>query len=213
MRRGKELCKHNKEKYDCVDCKGNGICEHNSRKRTCVDCNGSQICEHKKHKNRCVDCNGSQICEHKSNKYLCKICIGKGICKHKINKKVCKICDPNSHMLSLQRRRINYILRKSKLRKNKNTIEYLGCTAEFLYNHICSQLTDEMKVYGYDIDHIKPISKFNLENKEELKKCCHWSNLRPLLSKDNKHKSDKWSKKDEKEWNEMVTRVSVSLIV
>jgi len=116
-------------------------------------------------------------------------------------------------MLSLQRRRINYILKDGGLIKNKKTIEYLDCIAEFLYNHIHKQLTDEMKSNGFDIDHIKPISKFNLKDEEELKKCCHWSNLRPLLSSENKHKSDKWSEKDEIEWNKMITRVSANLIV
>lgn len=205
---GTDLCKHNREKYDCFECDGKGICEHGSRKRTCIKCDGSQICEHKKHKNRCVDCNGSQICEHKNIRYLCGLCEGKGICEHKINKKVCKICNPIDHMLSLQRRRITYILKDRGMIKNKKTIDYLDCTPEFLYDYITNQLTEEMKLQGYDIDHIKPISKFNLENEEELKKCCHWNNLRPLLSYDNKKKSDKWTENDELEWKEMVTRVS-----
>lgn len=210
---GKDLCEHNKEKYDCVDCDGKGICIHGSRKRTCIECDGSQICIHKKHKNRCVTCNGSQICIHNKNKYICVNCGGKGICEHKINKKVCRVCSPNEHLISLQRRRINYILKNNSLKKNKKTIEYLGCSSDFLLEYINKQLTDEMKNKGYDIDHIKPISKFNLEDHEELKKCLHYTNLRPMLSYDNKKKSDKWSKEDEIEWENLLTRVSANLIV
>ena len=210
---GNDICKHNKEKYDCIDCGGKGICIHGSRKRTCVECKGSQICIHKKHKNRCVECKGSQICIHNKNKYLCVLCDGKAICEHKINKNVCKICKPEKHLVSLQRRRINSILKDNRLIKNKRTIKYLGCSAEFLREYIYNQLTDEMKNKGYDIDHIKPISKFDFKKEGELEKCLHYSNLKPLLSYDNKKKSDKWTESDEIKWVKMLsTRVSVSLI-
>ena len=98
--------------------------------------------------------------------------------------------------------------------KNKSTIDYLGCSADFLYNYINNKLTEEMKIKGYDIDHIKPISKFNIFKEEELKQCLHYTNLRPLLSIDNKKKSNKWTKEDEIEWKNLLpTRVSTNLIV
>lgn len=72
----------------------------------------------------------------------------------------------------------------------------------------------EIEEKGYDIDHIKPINKFNLYNEDELKICLHYTNLRPLLSIDNKRKSDKWTKEDEINWKKILsTRVSASLIV
>ena len=153
-------------------------------------------------KSICKDCKGSQLCKHDQVRYICKQCNGKGICVHDIRKIVCKICDPISHLLSLQRRRINYILKEQKIQKDKTTLEYLGCTSKFLYDHIQNQLTGEMKIHGYEIDHIKPIAKFDLTNIEELYKCCHWSNLQPLLIKDNRHKSDKWTEYDENIWKQ-----------
>ena len=197
-------CIHNKEKYDCIDCKGNGICKHGKRKRNCIECKGSQVCKHNKQKSDCVECKGSQICVHGKRKQICVDCKGSQICVHGKRKQVCKICEPYKHLISLQRRRINYILKTSNQIKSKKTIEYLGCSPEFLYNYITSMLTKEMRISGYEIDHIKPISKFDLSEKEQLEKCCHWSNLQPLLLKDNRYKSNKWTDKDEKLWEKLI---------
>jgi hypothetical protein len=196
-------CVHNKEKYDCILCDGSGICEHKKRRRNCIDCDGSGICIHEKNRSICKICNGSQLCLHKIMRYRCKLCLGSGICEHNLFRKICPTCDPSNHLISLQRRRINYILSKNGSKKSKSTIEYLGCSEEFLYEHIKSQLTDDMEELGYEIDHIKPIAKFDFSVEGELEKCCHWSNLRPLLKKDNRIKSDKWSEEDEIEWNNL----------
>ena len=61
---------------------------------------------------------------------------------------------------------------------------------------------------------IKPIKKFVLSNEDEIKKCLHYTNLRPLLSIDNKRNSDKWTDEDEINWKKLLsTRVSASSIV
>ena len=41
------------------------------------------------------------------------------------------------------------------------------------------------------IDHIKPISVFNLDDEEEFLDCCHYTNLQPLLAVDNLEKFNK----------------------
>ncbi len=43
----------------------------------------------------------------------------------------------------------------------------------------------------WHIDHIKPCCSYNLLNKDELKACFHWSNLRPLLALENQKKTNK----------------------
>ena len=53
-------------------------------------------------------------------------------------------------------------------------------------------------------DHIKPVSKFKLEDPDELLKCCHYTNFQPLLVVDNLEKSNKWSGEDEQFWNENI---------
>ena len=53
--------------------------------------------------------------------------------------------------------------------------------------------------YGlWELDHIKPISSFNLDNIEEQKKCFNYTNIQPLWKEDNMKKSDKmnWVKTD-----------------
>ena len=53
-------------------------------------------------------------------------------------------------------------------------------------------------------DHIKPVSRFNLEDDAEMLECCHFTNLQPLLAKDNLEKHNKWTDADEVFWRENI---------
>ena len=44
---------------------------------------------------------------------------------------------------------------------------------------------------GWHLDHVKPLSLFNLEDREEFLKACHYSNYQPLWAKDNLRKNNK----------------------
>jgi hypothetical protein len=188
----------------CIDCGKLSICLHKKLKWNCTDCNGVQICIHKKIKKSCKDCGGTDICIHKKIKYFCKECNGKGICIHDIRSYDCKICKPHYYLVNLLRERIRYSLKK--LGKTKNTIDYLGCSPEEFYNYIKAKMTSEMSLNNIHIDHIKPVSKFNFENIEDVYQCCHWSNLQPLLSIDNLKKNNKWSIEDEINWKKNIIK-------
>lgn len=77
----------------------------------------------------------------------------------------------------------------------------LGCTIEELRIHIEKQFTDGMAwenwgridspYKAWNIDHIIPISSFDLTKREELLKACHYTNLQPLWAVENIKKSNK----------------------
>jgi hypothetical protein len=46
-----------------------------------------------------------------------------------------------------------------------------------------------MTLDNIHIDHIKPISHFNLDNADEFFNCNHYSNIHPLLSETNSQKA------------------------
>jgi hypothetical protein len=49
---------------------------------------------------------------------------------------------------------------------------------------------ENWSVNGWHIDHIKPLSSFDLTDTEQLKEACSYNNLQPLWAKDNLKKSD-----------------------
>ena len=99
----------------------------------------------------------------------------------------------------------NFICRQrwvlhNSLKKNKPTNEYIGCDKLALYEHILKQMTPEMTFENIHIDHIKPISKFKLDDEKEIQRCFNYTNLQPLLIKDNLIKGCKWTEDDEIHW-------------
>jgi len=92
------------------------------------------------------------------------------------------------------RRRIRKIM-EGKV-KNVSAIRDLGCTMEEFKLHLESKFKPGMTwknygFYGWHIDHIIPLSNFDLTNKEEMKRACHYTNLQPLWAQENLSKSNK----------------------
>ena len=93
-------------------------------------------------------------------------------------------------------RRTNKILTKYNINRTFEHMELIGCTKDELKIHLSNQFVEEMSFDNYgewEIDHIKPISSYNLDNMEEFKECFNYKNLQPLWAKENKIKYNKYS--------------------
>lgn len=98
---------------------------------------------------------------------------------------------PQRKMAVSIRNRINKFIK----RKSNSSSNLIGCTIEYYINYIEKMFTDGMSWDNYGewhIDHIKPLSKFNLSNEEEVLKAFNYKNTQPLWSCDNLKKSDKY---------------------
>ena len=94
----------------------------------------------------------------------------------------------------------NLSSRLSDLIKNRiigqRTVELLGCDKDTFLQHLESQFTEGMTwenygLKGWHVDHIMPISSYDLTHEDEVKKACHYTNLQPLWWQDNLEKGDK----------------------
>jgi hypothetical protein len=70
----------------------------------------------------------------------------------------------------------------------------LGCSLSEFKSYIESKFTKGMSFDNYgswEIDHIIPVSKFDFSNIEQIRQCCHHTNLQPLWKHDNRVKYNK----------------------
>jgi len=82
---------------------------------------------------------------------------------------------------------------KGKSPKQGSAIESLGCSMKEFLLHLSSQFQQGMSWENYDewhIDHIQPLSGFDLSDPVQVKKVCHYSNLQPLWAEDNLKKGE-----------------------
>lgn len=90
------------------------------------------------------------------------------------------------------RSRIAGALKKNK--KPGSVTKDLGCTIEQLKVHLESMFKPGMSWSNrneWHVDHIKPLSSFDLTNREQFLKACHYTNLQPLWAIENLRKGNK----------------------
>lgn len=80
--------------------------------------------------------------------------------------------------------------------KSGSAVKDLGCSIPELKFYLEALFKPGMawnnwSYKGWHIDHIIPLTSFNLQNREEFLKACHYTNLQPLWSKENYTKSNK----------------------
>src|SRR5208337_145271 len=81
--------------------------------------------------------------------------------------------------------------------RSGSAVRDLGCEIAFLKEYLENQFSIEMKWENWgkiwQIDHIEPLCSFDLTDRIELLKVCHYTNLRPLTCEANRAKisSDK----------------------
>jgi len=121
-------------------------------------------------------------------------------CPHERNKHHCKECNFKKYLIHLQRSQLRRCFKNSNLKKTKRSIEYLGCSAEYFMEYFKRKMDKfnlfseiEMTWNNIHIDHIKPVSVFDLDNEDEFLSCCSYTNLQPLLASINLQKHDKWN--------------------
>ncbi len=99
------------------------------------------------------------------------------------------INDENYRLKKNLRRRLNYCLKK-----NSSVDNLVSCDLEFLKTWLEYNFTEGMTFENYgsfwQIDHVIPCAKFNLENEDEIKACFKWYNLQPLEASKNVSKQD-----------------------
>ena len=100
--------------------------------------------------------------------------------------------DVNYRLGKILRHRVRVWIGKNRA---ASASELLGCTIENFKIHIESQfqpgMTWENHGKDWEIDHIMPISIFDLSKSEHQKRCFHFSNHQPLPKAENRRKSNK----------------------
>ena len=104
--------------------------------------------------------------------------------------------NPAEKLKKQLRNRLLYAL--SGRQKKSSTITYLGASIDVIRAHIERQFKPGMtwKNWGlrtWHIDHIEPLSWFNLNDEEERKRAFHYTNLQPLWATENLKKRDRYS--------------------
>jgi len=122
---------------------------------------------------------------------------------------------------------LNYYLGRRLRTRSKNAIkkatgerglyksdELHGCDIKFMRQHIENQFLEGMHwgnhasgSKGWHIDEIRPVSTFDLSNRNQQLICFNWRNRQPLWGSDNISKSNNWTPDMEREWAEKMRKL------
>ena len=92
------------------------------------------------------------------------------------------------------RARFRHFLKKNKIVKATETMALVGCSAEYLSEHLKRQLPEGADLKRFQVDHIFPLAMYK---KEEIANMTHFSNLQPLSAHENNSKGSKMPRLEE----------------
>jgi predicted nucleic-acid-binding Zn-ribbon protein len=104
--------------------------------------------------------------------------------------------DPQVRLKEALRSRLNVALKNNF--KGGSAVKDLGCSIEEFEKHLESKFQPDMSWENYGmgrgywtIDHVMPLSAFDLTNRQHVVLACHYLNLQPLWFEDNSSKGNK----------------------
>ena len=77
--------------------------------------------------------------------------------------------------------------------KSSSTKDILGIDVETYQKWIEWQMTPDMTWDNIEIDHVRPISSFDISDDEQLKEAFNWRNTQPLLKEIHQKKGTKYN--------------------
>lgn len=99
-------------------------------------------------------------------------------------------CDVQFRMRNILRKRINKLVKREN--KSASTERLIGCSYSDFIKWIEAQWETGMDwsnhrrgIGGWHIDHIIPMAAFDLSDPEQQRRCCHYTNQRPMWGLDN----------------------------
>lgn len=99
--------------------------------------------------------------------------------------------DPVYRLAKILRARINKALRRGRA---GSAVRDLGCSVAQLREHLEARFQPGMSWANqgdWHVDHVRPLSTFDLSNPDQLREACHYTNLQPLWAQQNRRKSNK----------------------
>jgi hypothetical protein len=105
--------------------------------------------------------------------------------------------NPHYHIKASLYASLHHYLKKEK--KN-HMVWFLGCTIQEFKVYLESKFQEGMNwdnygMFGWHIDHIKPVSLFDLKDEQQLKECWNYKNFQPLWATDNLKKGNSYEEK------------------
>lgn len=106
-----------------------------------------------------------------------------------------RLTEPQEKIKDACRNRMGTLLRRAKIKKIERTFDFIGCTPSFLKEFLESKFTLGMSWENHgtfwEIDHVIPVSLFNLVDEVERRKAFHYTNCQPLEKMANRMKGNR----------------------